>query len=269
VSPITGYLDPSEVPLAQSSYGGRLSTIYNGGYFVGVQAFGDFLDDVLEYNIAFMNSPLCSPNASVNLDNDIAFHGRLAVHPAIWGTIGLSYCAGSFIDHDPWNDFYSSPGWGGTEQFKQSAVGLDLTLSYLFYEINAEFISNNFRSPYIVYNASYTPPWWTGLTNTRSLDLSSNEVLVDVKIEAPFYPGLFVAGRYNTLSFGSIVDPWQGSATFGKSIPWDRDVAKYAVGIGYKAARRILIKLGYERTVVEATPASDLDVIASQLSVSF
>jgi len=46
-------------------------------------------------------------------------------------------------------------------------------------------------------------------------------------------------------------------------------VTKYAVGVGYKPAHGVLIKVGYERTVVDVTPAPNLDVIASQLSVSF
>jgi hypothetical protein len=216
-----------------------------------------------------MNSPLCSPNTSVNLDKEVAVHGRIAVHPAIWGTIGFSYCIGSFIDHNLANDFYSRPHWGGTEQFRQTAAGVDLTLSYLFYELNTEFIANRFGAPYIVYDYYYTPPYWTGLTNANSLELTNNELLVDVKIDAPFYPGLFLAGRYNTLSFGNILDPWLSSSTFGKSIPWDHNVVKYAVGVGYKPARGVLIKVGYERTVVDVTPAPDLGVIASQVSVSF
>ncbi len=269
VSPVTGYLDPGGVLVAQG-YGGRLSTVYNGGYFTGVSAFGSFLDDALEYNVAVLNSPLSSPNTSVNMDKEVAFHGRIAVRPAIWGTVGFSYCTGSFIDHNSWNDFYSLPGWGGTEQFKQTAAGIDVRLSYLYYEINAEFISNQFRSPYIIYDSRYSPPWWSGLTGTNSsINLSSNEILIDARIDVPFFPGLFLAGRYNTVTFGNIVDPWQSSPTYGKSIPWDRTVAKYAVGLGYRPTRGVLIKVGYEKTAVDVKPTPDLDVLASQLSVSF
>jgi hypothetical protein len=267
LSPVSGYLDSSGVLLSQSLYGGRLSTIYNGGYYVGAQIFGSFADDLLAYNIAVMNTPLSSPNTAVNLDKGVAFHGRIAVHPAIWGTIGASYCTGSFIDHNNVNDFYSSTG--GTEQFKQNTLGFDLDLSYLFYELNAEYIVNNFHAPFILYDYTIIPPYRSGLISGNELVLSNNELLVDVKIDAPFYPGLYIAGRYNALSFGNIIDPSQTSNTLGKSIPWDRNVQKFAVGIGYKPAHGVLIKLGFERTSIDVTPSPDLDIFATQLSIAF
>lgn len=264
VSPTSGYLDSTGILLSQSLYGGRLSTVYNGGYFVGVQAFGSFADDLLEYNVAVMNTPLSSPNTAVNLDKGVAFHGRVALHPAIWGTVGFSYCIGSFLDRSNVNNFLSTSG--GTEQFKQSTAGMDLNLSYLFYEINAEYIFNRFNAPFIIYDYTINPPYRSGLGNRSELDLSSNELLIEIKIDAPFYPGLFIAGRYNTLSFGNIIDP---SITPGKSISWDNDVQKYAAGIGFKPARGVIIKVNYERTKINITPSPDLDVVAAQLSVSF
>jgi len=267
VSPQTGYLDAAAAAYAQSSYGGMLSTIYNGGYYVGADAFGSFANDLIEYNIALMNSPLSSPNTSINLDKDLAFHGRVAVHPAIWGTLGFSYCTGSFLEHNSVNSFYDA--LGGLGSFKQNTAGIDVTLSYLFYEINAEYIHNDYDAPYVVYDTSGYGWYRSGLPGNGSLTLSSDEVLVDVKIDLPFYPGLYVAGRYNTLSFGKIIDPYYLSSTYGQSISWDDDVQKYALGVGYKPAHGVLIKVGYEWTTIDVTPRPNLDVVAAQVSVSF
>jgi hypothetical protein len=267
VSPAYGYLDPSTSSYAQSAYGGTLSTVYNGGYYVGAAAFGSFDDDLFEYNVAVMNSPLSSPNTSINLNQDLAFHGRVAFHPAIWGTIGFSYCTGSFLEHSTYNNFYDATG--GIGRFTQNTAGMDLTLSYLYYEIDAEYIYNSYTSPYIVYSSS-GPPWYTsGLANASALTLTNNEVLVDMKIDIPFVPGLYVAGRYNMLSFGNIIDPYGSSSTYGQSISWDNNVQKYAFGVGYKPAHGVLIKLNYERTTIDTTPTPDLDIVAAQLSVSF
>ena len=81
--------------------------------------------------------------------------------------------------------------------------------------------------------------------------------------------GLYVAARYNAVMFGNIKDPFSVSSTFGKAIPWDRDVQRYEVVLGYKAARGILIKLGYQWTKVDVNPRPQLDVVGSQISVSF
>jgi hypothetical protein len=265
VSPMSGYLDPGSASYAQTSYGEALSTMYDGGYYVGAEAFGSLADNLFDYGIAVMNSPLASPSTSVNLNGNIAVHGRVAFHPAMWGTVGFSYCTGSFVEQSVVNHFYDAQG--GIEQFKQNTAGIDLTLSYLFYEIDAEYILNSYEAPYIIYSPS---GWYvSGLAPGKHLTLSNTEILVDAKIDIPFYPGLFVAGRFNTLTFGTMTDPYAASATVGQSIRWDNNVRKYAIGIGYKLVHNVLVKINYERTTIDTTPSPDLDVVAGQLSVSF
>ena len=267
VSPVVGYLDKTNASYAQVTYGGSLSTIYQGGYFTGVSAFGSLADDLLEYNVAVMNAPLSSSTNAVNFDDEPAFHGRIALRPAIWCTLGISYCYGSFIDDNYVNQFLQAGG--GIERFKQNVAGLDVRLSYLYYEVNAEYINNRYNAPYIVSAPSYSWGYTSGISDPDGLDLTSNELLIDLKVDLPFYPGMFVAGRYDALSFGSIIDPDVNSGTYGQSIPWDDNVAKYAVGIGYKPVHNVIIKLNYETTRIEASPRPDLDVVATQVSVSF
>ncbi len=267
VSSSSGYLDSNGVLLAQSLYGGRLSTVYTGGYYVGAEVFGALADDLVQYDMALLNAPLASTNSEINLDKQVSFHGRAAIRPAIWGTLGASFCTGSFLERGTVNGFLNKTG--GTERFKQQTIGLDLSLSYLYYEINAEYVNNRFNAPYIVYDFTVIPPYKSGLTGKDGLLLSSTELLVDLKIEAPFYPGLYVAGRYNSVRFGSITDPLGSSSTFGKEIPWDRDVQRYGAAIGYKPVRGVLIKVGYEWTKLDITPQPDLDAFGTQVSVSF
>ena len=267
VSSVSGYLDSTGVLLAQSLYGGRLSTVYYGGYYTGLEVFGSVADNLLFYDFALMNAPLSSTNPGVNLDKQPAFHGRVAIHPAIWGTLGVSLSTGSFLERGPVN--YSLDRKWSVEDYTQRTIGFDLNLNYAYYELNAEYIINRFHSPYVVYDFTLNPPYTSGLTGTSALDLKSDELLVDVKVDAPFYPGLYVAARYNAVMFGNIKDPFSVSSTFGKAIPWDRDVQRYEVALGYKAARGILIKLGYQWTKVDVNPRPQLDVVGSQISVSF
>ena len=267
VSPSSGYLDSTGVLLAQSLYGGRLSTIYYGGYFTGIELFGNLAGDLLFYDFAVMNAPLSSPASETNLNKQLTLQERVAVHPAIWGTAGISYSTGSFLDRGNVNYFLDNTG--SVEDYKQNTLGFDLNLNYLYYELNAEYIMNTFHSPYAVYDYTLNPPYKSGLTGRTSLDLKSSELLVDVKFDAPFYPGLYLAGRYNMVSFGSIVDPFTASSTFGRSVPWDHDVTRFEVALGFKPARGVLTKLGYQWTKVNVNPRPDLDVFGFQVSVSF
>jgi len=267
VSSVSGYLDSTGVLLAQSLYGGRLSTVYYGGYYAGLEVFGSFADDFLFYDFAILNAPLSSTNPGVNLDKQPAFHGRVAIHPTIWGTFGVSLSTGSFLERGPVN--YSLDWKWSVEDYTQRTIGFDLNLNHSYYELNAEYIMNRFHSPYIVYDFTLNPPYKSGLTGTSAVDLKSDELLIDLKIDAPFYPGLYVAARYNAVMFGDIKDPFSGSSTFGKTVPWDHDVQRFEVALGYKVARGVLMKLGYQWTKVDITPRPKLDVIGSQISVSF
>ncbi len=266
LSPITGYLDSLGGYSSLGQYNGRLCTMYAGGYFTGAEIFGSLLDGFFEYDAAVMNAPLSSTTSDYNIDENLAFHGRAAFHPAIWGTIGMSYASGSFMQPALANrDFeteYSSLG-----RFRQSTVGADMRISWLYYELNAEYLSNNFDTPYIT--SGFGSVYENGLPNSLSLPLESTELLLDVKIDAPFYPGLFLALRYDMLNFNSIKDPDVHSSTFGSTIPWDRNVTRYSAGIGFRPHRSILIKIGYEKTDVDLQPAPELDVMECAVVVVF
>ncbi len=266
VSPQTGYLDPGEVKSAGDQYGGRLNTIYTGAYFVGAEAFGSFVGNLFQYDIALMNAPLSSTSSDYNVNATPSIQGRVALHPAIWGTIGFSLATGPFMTPSSVNQSLQQSG-GSLDDYRQTTYGVDLTLSYLYYELNAEYIFNRFKSPYIVYGETYT--YTSGLPAGEWLNMDSREFLADLRIDAPFYPGLFLALRYNPLRFGNITDPYIYSRTRGKRIPWNSNVTRYAVGLGYKPAHSVLIKLDYQKTDIDVSPRPNLDVAGLAVVISF
>jgi len=268
VSPLTGYINPQIAYPSGNQYDSRLTTIYTCGYYTGVSASGYFLNNVLEYDVALMNAPLSSATGDYNIDKGLAFHGRAAFHPAIWGTIGISYATGSYMQSSPNSQEYEQE-YTSLSNFDQSTYGVDLLLSYLYFEINAEYIMNRFDAPYILYTPAnqYDNGYGNGLSRT----LDSYEYLIDAKFEAPFFPGLYLALRYNILTFNNIIDPRAGYSSYYNTItvPWDRNVVRSAIGIGYKPDRSVLIKLGYERTAVDTQPAPDLTVWGCAVVVTF
>jgi len=58
------------------------------------------------------------------------------------------------------------------------------------------------------------------------------------------------------------MDPRAGYSSYyyNNTFPWDRNVLRSAIGIGYKPERSVLIKLGYERTAVDTQPVPDLAI---------
>ena len=79
-----------------------------------------------------------------------------------------------------------------------------------------------------------------------------------------FSPGWYVAGRVGAMDFGEIVvDP--GS---GETAPWDQDIRRTELALGYRLAREALVKLNWQRNTV---PTNDFEqnVLALQLSTAF
>lgn len=263
ISPSFGYLDPTTTPIVGSSYGGRIGSMYTGGYYTGTKLFGSFMDEKIEYDLALMNAPLSSAQSDLNQNSNIAFHGRVAVQPVIWAKAGFSYAGGAFMEENEPNQILSD-----LEQYRQQTIGFDLLLEYLYYEFHAEYLVNRWNSPYITLDYSASPPYTSGLNEGEELVLTNNELLLDLKINAPFYPGLYIAGRYNMLNFGNITDPFAGSATAGEKIQWGNDLSRYAVTIGFKPVRRVVVKASYEKTVVDVSPAPDVSFFGVQVSVS-
>jgi len=263
ISPLTGYLNPQVAYPSGTQYGNlygnRLTTIYTCGYYTGVGANGYFFDKLLEYDVALMNAPLSSATGDYNIDKELAFHGRAALHPAIWGTLGVSYATGSYMQPSSYSKDFEEE-YASLNNFKQSTYGIDLLLSYLYFEVNAEYIMNRFDAPYILYTPlnQYDNGYAIGFSRT----FDSYEYLIDAKLESPFFPGLYLALRYNYLTFNSIMDPRAGYSSYyyNNTFPWDRNVLRSAIGIGYKPERSVLIKLGYERTAVDTQPVPDLAI---------
>lgn len=266
VSPQTGYLDPSEVAAASAQYGGRLNTIYTGAYYMGAEAFSSFMDGFLQYDVALTNAPLSSTSSDFNVNDNPSIQGRVSIHPAIWGTFGFSYSSGPFMTPSSVNQYFEQLS-NSLNSYTQTTLGADAELSYLYYELDAEYIFNRFKSPYIISNYNYQ--YISGLPPGSWLNLDSRELLLDLKIDAAFFPGLFLALRYNPLMFGNITDPNQYSSTHGKIIQWGNDVKRYAVGLGYKPAHSVLIKLDYQKTDVSMNPKPKLDVLGLAVVVSF
>lgn len=262
-----GYLDSLGIAQSYSpygSYGDRLTSIYNGAYYTGVEAYGDIISELVQYDVAVMNAPLSSPSSDINYDEELAFHGRVSVTPAIWGTFGCSYAVGSFMLPDYSNAFLDASG--GLTDFKQRTIGADARLSYLYYELNVELLWNQFEAPYVV-TTSY--PYKNGTLNGRSMNLDGTELLIDMKVDLPWSPGIYIAGRYDMLRNAEIVNPDPASSKYRLRGVWSPNVDRFAIVAGYKIAHGTLLKIGYEDTFIDIPSEPKLEVLSAMLVVRF
>lgn len=264
VSPSLGYR-PDLVP--GDVYGG-LSTMYLGGYNTGVEVFGSALDGLLDYDVAMMNAPMSIVISDINTTGDFSYQGRLGFQPFMFLGFGFSGNYGRFMDKNLGGyrpviaDSTQKDFDENLDRYKQVAWGTDLTLSWAYYTVVAEYIHNRWSSPFI---RTDIYPYVSGLRKGEELNLVNREFLVDARVDIPFLVGLYVAGRFNVLTFGDIEDPRNRS--FSKA--WDNRVRRYAAGAGYKLARTVVLKVGYEWTIIDIDPQPYLNVWGLQLSALF
>ena len=80
-------------------------------------------------------------------------------------------------------------------------------------------------------------------------------------------PGLFAAARYGGLRFGEI-DDGTGAAN---SEPWDNDVDRFELGLGYRPTEPVIAKLVAQLNDL-GRPGSETDgehILAAQLTLLF
>ncbi len=150
------------------------------------------------------------------------------------------------------------------ENYTQSIVATDIILAHSYFELSGEFI-------YSLWDV----PMFTGTdfikndnNQLKKFNLRNYSAYADFKYEPPFFTGFYIALRYDMLHFLDSKDIEDvNSKNFN---PWDNDVTRHSVAMGYKFARPILFKVAYmTQTTKNLDPDPDDDTIIAILTVSF
>jgi len=244
-------------------YGG-LSTMYRGGYYTGAELFGSLGEIPIAYDLAVTNAPISIFNSELNPAKTLSYQGRLSTYPWMWLEVGVSASYGPFMDEalGGFRQVVNDTVTWDLGRYKQTTIGLDVTVDWLYYRVTAEYIRNEWDSPFIV---TTTYPYTSGIPWRTSLKLSNNEYLVDIRVDIPYVVGLYLAGRFDLLEFDTINDPLNP----GTSIRWDNTVRRYGIGAGYKLTRRMTLKAEYEWMDLTVTPKPYLNRWGMQVSTAF
>lgn len=233
------------------AYGGSddvgITTLYFGGYTTGIAANLIFIPNRLNLELALTNASLASQVDYTNLSN-LAVVARLGFQPDIVWQQGISVSYGGFMQEAPENAALSN-----LNQYTQLAVGTDLILAYLYFELSGEFVYSMWRVPRFNSEALGT------------FEVSNFGGYADLKLEPPFLTGSYLAFRYERLAFTPYTEP-----VTAQKVRWDNDVARYSVAAGYKFARNVLLKLAYSVQTTSSVAIDPKDnAFRSILTVSF
>lgn len=235
-----------------------LTTVYFGGYNTGFMLNWVIVPNLFSIDAAITNAAIASQSDYTNLAN-MGGIIRLGFQPIIYWQQGISLSHGSFMQRDGININYDE-----LEQYSQTVLGTDLILAHSYFELSGEFLYSMWQVPMFI---------GTGFIEEEPLKLQKMKLenysaYLDFKIEPPFITGAYIAFRYDMLNFLNSDDLKDiNSKNFN---PWDNDVTRYSVAVGYKFARPVLLKIAYmDQTTANLDPDPEDYVYRAILTVSF
>jgi hypothetical protein len=235
-----------------------LTTVYFGGYNTGFMLNWVIVPNLFSIDAAITNAAISSQSDYTNLAN-MGGIIRLGFQPIIYWQQGISLSHGSFMQRDGININYDD-----LEQYSQTVIATDLILAHSYFELSGEFLYSMWQVPMFI---------GTGFIEEEPLKLQKMKLenysaYLDFKFEPPFITGAYIAFRYDILNFMNSEDLKDvNSKNFN---PWDNDVTRYSVAVGYKFARSVLLKIAYmDQTTANLDPDPEDYVLRAILTVSF
>ncbi|HEX9652697.1 MAG TPA: hypothetical protein VGA99_03215 [bacterium] len=216
-------------------------------YPTGAQLFGQI--EKLGYHFGVANGAL-SNQSQLNNSGSVQLLGRLTIEPA-WGLLlGASFASGVFLDQAALVSD-SAPWSAKADDYRQTALGVDLGYSVGHLEFFGEVMSNRWQTPFI------------------ADDLATLSAQLELKYT--LFTRFYVAGRFSLIRFSDIDDSLDFDSDGELREAWDFDVDQLELGAGYRFNRNGFFKLIYTRNRTREIPAGDPsdDVLTAQTVISF
>ncbi len=235
-----------------------LTTVYFGGYNTGFMLNWVIVPEFFNIDLALTNAAITSQSDYTNLAN-MGGIIRFGFQPVIYWQQGISISHGSFMQRDGININYDN-----LEQYTQTVIATDLILAHSYFELSGEFIYSRWYVPMFI-STGFIEEQPRKLKN---MNLDNYSAYLDFKIEPPFLTGAYVAFRYDILRFQDSDDVTNiNNKDFN---PWDNNVTRYSVAVGYKFARPVMLKLSYmDQSTDNLDPDPEDYVYRAILTVSF
>jgi len=246
-----GSLQKHQPPVLASGHlparGAGLRMVSREVYLTGFQLFGTVKG--LKYHLGLTNGALSNP-ADINNSNGLQVHGRIAATPTTGLEIGSSFSSGVYLQKSAVQPTLQAQG-RDTEDYRQSAVGLDMSYAYGHLVLFAEVMLNRWQTPFIA----------------DDLDVLAFYVEGKYRWLAHFYSAV----RLSAMDFAHIPDPLDVDGDSRLSESWDYDIYQFEAATGYFLSRNALLKVLLQLNRTLGVPTGDPrdDLLALQLAVFF
>ncbi|HSJ01752.1 MAG: hypothetical protein ACAI34_14830 [Verrucomicrobium sp.] len=218
-----------------------VTQIWGPSYAHGASVFGivDKFDYAFELKSHALSSRPSSWDASEVEWDHPTWTGRLGYRPSVAWVLGISASTGTYL-----LDSADATLPSGTDRgnFEQDTLGLDLSYAHRHFELWSELILTRFEVP-----------------NVGDAEMVSFYVEGRYKLTA----SLYLALRWNQQWFGDVADGRGGNT------PWDRDLYRADLALGYKFTRNLNAKVQYSYGHEGGNSANAEHLLATKLSWEF
>lgn len=204
-------------------------------------------DGPVEAAVSITSGTLSNPR--VDDDNDgRQLAGRVAWHPAIGLTLGVSGARGAFVDRAIVNKYEAALG---PHDYTQDAVGIDGEYSRGYWLVRGEAIVSRWTLPKI---------------NMPFIDRPLDAYTGYVEGRYRFTPRLFAAARVGSLTFSRVI----GQRLFdGQPTQWDAAVTRVEFGGGINLQRNLTARGVVQYNWRDGGRVSERTYVSAQLSYWF
>lgn len=200
------------------------SIIYYGGYSAGTLFSWNIKPAKINWKIALVTG---ASNLQQRFTDplNIGLVSRLKTQPAYFWEQGFSISHGSFLRNSEVSNQLNDLG-----QFRQTIIGTDYKLGYGFFEFSGEVMWAHYKTPIFIFEDNS----FESGTDQHPQKLNNVAAYLDVKYEPPFLQGSYFAYRIDGLAFSEMDNSDE---------PWDNDVLRHSLAMGYHITQNFLIRM--------------------------
>jgi hypothetical protein len=220
-----------------------MAMVYPRRYTQGISLMGSLGESRwLEYNLA-LTTAAASSFLEYGQHARPAFIGRVTVKPFMWLRIGGSLSEGPYMNPDNRNAGFSANDLAN--RYTQLAWSADLNINYSYFDFTFQYTFSDWTAPHlntfgIAGNEDYLgdpPVIWDDLVNPKAY-----HVLAENIVNFPFWPGSYLAARYENIKFNRIrvANLVQGTESYGR---WMNNYHRVALVLGNRLSQHVIIKL--------------------------
>ena len=216
-----------------------VNIIYESCWDNGIEFFGEHAK--VEYSFAVTNASVFNPKADSNGGKQII--GRIGIRPVVGLRAGLGYARAPYMNGEA--GLYGSDS---AENIPEGKTLRDYTGELLI----ADF---EYTAGHLEFFAEWARTWFkTGPTLQK---LSSTGYFIEGKYTIT--PRWYAAGRFGQMLFEEVEN------SQGFSEPWDYDITRLEVGLGFKLSRKMTVKGVGQFNWFSDAPLDDIKFVTLQL----